>query len=156
MIKNLTPEHMRCDATSCPSLHQLEDGRLLVVGEYAIREARDAGVHHELWENAVLIEPALLDVYVAEKVRGQWLPIESAPKDRNILLSTNYAPLRVAEGWWDEPEHGEYLGDCGGACRCPEYGDTPEPSWMSTDGGFTKEHPPTHWMPLPLPPVSEG
>ncbi len=70
MIKNLTPEHMRCEiATSCPSLHRLEDGRLLVVGIYAIREARDAGVHHELWENAVLIEPALLDVYVAEKVR---------------------------------------------------------------------------------------
>ncbi len=35
-MKNLTPEHMRCFSVSqCPSIHQLEDGRLLIVGERA-------------------------------------------------------------------------------------------------------------------------
>lgn len=80
MIKNLTPEHMRCDATSCPSLHQLEDGRLLVVGTQVeppvatINDFANPEPFLEIagkvgpGEAAVIISPALLDVYVAEKV----------------------------------------------------------------------------------------
>lgn len=82
MIKNLTPEHMRCEiATSCPSLHQLEDGRLLVVGTQVeppvatINDFANPEPFLEIagkvgpGEAAVIISPALLDVYVAEKVR---------------------------------------------------------------------------------------
>jgi hypothetical protein len=100
----------------------------------------------------------------------EWRPIETAPKDGTHILL--YAPAReyagkpteprLTYGYWMIWEHGEYLGDCGGECRCPEYGDTPEPSWYSEDGGFTPENPPTHWKALPLPPravlakLSEG
>jgi hypothetical protein len=90
----------------------------------------------------------------------EWRPIETAPKDGTHILL--YAPAReyagkpteprLTYGYWMILEHGEYLGDCGGECRCPEYGDTPEPSWYSEDGGFIPENPPTHWKALPLPP----
>ena len=80
----------------------------------------------------------------------QWQPIETAPKDKEVMLSDG---SRVTQGFWYEEEHGEYLGDCGGPCRCPEYDAPCEPFWMSMDGGFTRENPPTHWMPLPEPPI---
>lgn len=82
----------------------------------------------------------------------QWQPIETAPKDRSILLG---APGRSTEGHWLVPPP-VYLGDCGGECRCPEYEDSDEkPGWWSMDGGFTEDHPPTHWRPLPAPPSSQ-
>jgi hypothetical protein len=90
---------------------------------------------------------------------SEWQPIETAPKDREIMLGCperEGCPARSTEGYWYIPEHGEYLGDCGGECRCPEYGDTPEPFWMSADGGFTEEHPPTHWQDKPSPPTPTG
>jgi hypothetical protein len=102
------------------------------------------------------------DIYGASAscLSPAWQPIETAPKDGTYVLL--YAPAqeyrgkptepRLTYGCWMVFEHGEYLGDCGGECRCPEYGDTPDPCWHSEDGGFTEEHPPTHWMPLPLPP----
>jgi hypothetical protein len=83
MIKNLTPEHMRCYAAECPSLHQLEDGRLLVVGTQVeppvatINDFANPEPFLEIagkvgpGEAAVIISPALLDVYVAEKVREE-------------------------------------------------------------------------------------
>ena len=88
-----------------------------------------------------------------------WQPIETAPKDGTTVIL--YAPFgdgnpgstyRLTPGYWDAPEYGKYLGDCGGECRCPEYADAPEPSWMSWDGGFFPDKPPTHWQPLPAPP----
>jgi len=94
-----------------------------------------------------------------DKLREQvsWQPIETAPKDREIILGRSVGgecPARVTEGYWYIEEHGKYLGDCGGPCRCPEYAEPCAPFWMSTDGGFTKEAPPTHWMPLPPEPQS--
>lgn len=120
------------------------------------------------WQQGALscreAEQARIDEYrfLAEAGSSQdgWLDILSAPKDGTHILL--YAPPRefrgepVAErltyGYWDAPEHGAYLGDCGGECRCSEYDDAPEPYWFSDDGGFTEEHPPTHWRPLPPPP----
>lgn len=95
-----------------------------------------------------------------ERLGAGWLPIETAPKDGTHVLL--YAPAseykgeptaaRLTYGYWLVEEHGAYLGDCGGECRCPEYDDPPEPYWFSDDGGFTKEDPPTRWMPLPSAP----
>lgn len=88
----------------------------------------------------------------------KWRPIESAKKDGTHILLGRFVPgqdMRTTYGYWLVLERGEYLGDCGGDCRCPEYDEPPEPSWYSEDGGFTKEHPPTHWLPLPEPPKDE-
>lgn len=93
---------------------------------------------------------------------SKWLPIETAPKDGTdiILASIDQkfdgvpVPDRVTVGHWTVGD--ELLrdaGDCGGACRCPEY-DEIEPLWISWDGGFTNENPATHWQPMPAPPQS--
>lgn len=61
-----------------------------------------------------------------------WQPIESAPKDCEVLLygPTQFGGHGIAQGAWNR----------GGAMHMPY--------WM---GGI---HQPTHWMPLPAPPVA--
>ncbi len=86
---------------------------------------------------------------------ADWQPISTAPRDgTEMLLYAHHEgyEARLTYGYWLVLEHGKYLGDCGGECRCPEFGEPPEPFWYSEDGSFTTEHPPTHWMPLPEPP----
>lgn len=97
-----------------------------------------------------------------------WQPIETAPRDGTEVLLHGPVPSdprRVTAGFWIVPGPA-IIGDCGGVCRCPEYSDEVEPphwctmhggdpaGWMSNDGGFTEEYPPTHWQPLPAPPSS--
>lgn len=86
-----------------------------------------------------------------------WQPIETAPKDGTEILLWSGVEDRSKDGptighWATDEECAVYVGDCGGECRCPEY-DHNDPWWLSWDGGFTAEHPPTHWMPLPPPPT---
>ncbi|OAK58468.1 hypothetical protein A3K88_21705 [Pseudomonas putida] len=90
-----------------------------------------------------------------------WQPIASAPLDGTEVLLASVGqtfdgvpiPDRVTMGHYTVgDELLKHVGDCGGVCRCPEYEDI-EPFWMSWDGGFTDENPPTHWMPLPAPPT---
>lgn len=69
-MKNLTPDHMRCPMGDCPSIHQLEDGRLLIVGKIAPFlevDENGQGLHPEDWpvdlnndETAIVISPDLL------------------------------------------------------------------------------------------------
>lgn len=59
----------------------------------------------------------------------EWKPIESAPKDREIILAGQWA----LSGNWDV-KVGQYL-----ATRWP----------------FVGERQPSHWMPLPPPPTPE-
>lgn len=65
---NLTPPHLRCDWGGCPSIHRLEDGRLLVVGQ-SIDETTPLGDIGDN-EDAVIISPDLLDTLKAEWVRA--------------------------------------------------------------------------------------
>lgn len=66
---------------------------------------------------------------------GEWLPIESAPKDERHILAWNGDAMTVVQwfksesypGWWS-------LAETGGHCD---------------DGEFYGA---THWMPLPEPP----
>jgi hypothetical protein len=75
--KNLTPEHLRCIAGTCPSIHQMEDGRLLIVGERAstyLFGSVDGELRHTIDgdkavnddEEAIIISPDLLSDYVAQ------------------------------------------------------------------------------------------
>lgn len=81
---------------------------------------------------------------------SEWQPIETAPRDGTEVILGSLAqtykgapvPPRVTIGYWTQDDEPEY-----------EYCD---PYWMSWDGGFTKENPPTHWMPLPPPPEPPG
>jgi hypothetical protein len=68
---------------------------------------------------------------------GKWLPIESAPKDAQILLYSAPGPLEI--GWWNQ--------ELGG------------PGWITSAGynqhdywNYVNLISPTHWMPLPSPP----
>ncbi len=82
------------------------------------------------WDKAA---QAVVDAYVA----GQWMPISTAPKDGTVVLVYCKNSLRripMTGGYWESDA----------ACKC----------WIA--GGYMqKSSPPTHWMPLPLPPVAE-
>lgn len=143
------PAHSQADETTWVMQHV---GTIRRIASKAIEEA--AAI-------AALPRPA------AEESVSEWLTIDSAPKDgTEIILSGPYPTNkegiptnRVTAGFWCVSE-APIIGDCGGECRCPEYGEPEEPrwasmhggsagGWMSTDGGFTEEWPPTHWQPLP-------
>ena len=80
---------------------------------------------------------------------GEWLPIESAPKDgTNVLLLIKWSEIPLIghfshNRWWGDTEH--YETSCSSYC----YGGSP-----STATGTE----PTHWQPLPaaLPPQQGG
>ena len=76
----------------------------------------------------------------------QWQPIETAPKDGTEVLL--YAPGRLTYGAWTEPSDVPEIKYRDGFAPEPEWEEF-APFWSSWDGGFTEDHPPTHWMPLP-------
>ena len=97
----------------------------------------------------------------AYRKAAEWrTDMENAPRDgTDIYLGAapqtymgEAVPARSTIGHWaTDEECRTYTGDCGGECRCPEY-EYVEPNWISWDGGFTNENPPTHWreiMPTP-------
>lgn len=86
----------------------------------------------------------------ADTSGARWLPIEKAPKDgTRIMLAA--APDRVTLGQWMAPSEVPWLKYRDGYAP-EEVWDEFDPGWYSEDGGFTDEHPPTHWAPLPEPP----
>lgn len=138
-----------------------DDIRFVAKMKEVARSADGTDASDMLWAASSYINDLSARLEKAEAERDGWQPIKTAPKDgTHILLYAGPQTFRgelvgprLTYGYWLIEEHGEYLGDCGGECRCPEYGDTPEPFWMSEDGGFTEENPPTHWRPLPSPPT---
>ena len=73
------------------------------------------------------------------KAAQVWQPIETAPKDRRILLMRDGNRICI----------GRYCPDRGALNVLPEY-------WTDEGYGVTwaRNHPPTHWMPLPDAPVA--
>jgi hypothetical protein len=67
-MKDLTPKHLKCSATmSCPSIHRLEDGRIMIVGDDGVPEAFARDIQVGAAESAVTITADLLSLYVSEK-----------------------------------------------------------------------------------------
>jgi hypothetical protein len=172
--QNITPAHLRCAiGASCPSLNQLEDGRLLVVGksvEYICRRAAiedadrmidygpdnshadDNAIRNVFRpivetmggdETAIVISEALLDVYVAEKVKSQWQTIDTAPKNVPVLVYDAHLQRAVVAQRMTAVEDGSvdwvYARQIDAVCPV----------------AFICKQP-THWLPLPSPPASEG
>lgn len=65
-------------------------------------------------------------------VRADWQPIETAPKDgTRVLVADENVWMAVARNW-----------------PCNGY-------WIEDAASGMRLNPPTHWMPLPSPPVQE-
>jgi len=70
---------------------------------------------------------------------SDWQPIETAPKDREILIVRN-GKISIAK--WDDDRHAK----------------KPKPYWSdwSHQGvSFMRKATPSHWQPLPPPPAHE-
>lgn len=137
-IKNLTPKAMRCGPIHCPSVHQLDDGSLLIVGKRASMAAAIERVSVGEDEHAITIAPALLD----DVPRG-WRDIASAPRDGTpvLLCDARTGSIRWAV-WAVHPEH---IG-------------SPQENFLGwrdgtlSAGGTIVGLVATHWMPLPATP----
>jgi len=64
-MKNLTPEHMRCTLGACPAVYELDDGKLLIVGELAAYEQVPCASH----ETTIVIDRELLANVIAVSER---------------------------------------------------------------------------------------
>lgn len=101
---------------------------------------------------------AQLEQYARDYHAAQmgWQPIATAPMDGTVILLS--CKGRVTAGH-REPERyptaSEFHGTTGEYLGSFETGQCIEAWWYSEDGGFTEEHPPSHWMPLPLPPKAD-
>lgn len=73
----------------------------------------------------------------------EWQPIETAPRDGTPVLvyPPTWGSKAASIAVWDRDE----------------YAKEPRPYWRRDDGlgkkYLSREKPPTHWMPLPLPPI---
>lgn len=91
----------------------------------------------------------------------KWMDIVTAPMDGTEILL--YAPAcvyggapveaRITYGKWLAPSDTPRIKYQDGFAPDLEW-DEFDAHWVSWDGGFTPEHSPTHWMPLPPPPSS--
>jgi len=82
----------------------------------------------------------------------QWRPIESAPKDgAEIILSNGET---VAQGhWFHTPPFIREIRDMDGHYIDQDESDGYD-DWIDSSGGMQPD--PTHWIPLPQPPIEKG
>lgn len=88
-----------------------------------------------------------------------WQPIETAPKNGTPVLVWAPNSRGDAEGWFRRAQLGCAIASYSGIFGGGWYGDLVrfEYGWEST-GSYTVDIrlEPTHWMPLPGPPPTEG
>ena len=126
MPRNLTPLHLRCHPSHCPSIHQLDSGEYLIVGKSATMAAACEDIPVGEGEHAVTVSGELLG-----NVVPGWKTIDSAPRDGMMILALikGTPPLMLPVHWRD-------------GCW-----------WDDIDRGFGEAV--THWLPLPLPPAEK-
>lgn len=99
---------------------------------------------------------------MSEPDANGWLPIESAPKDTTVVIlycpkgdGNPGATFRVTAGYWDSDDGGIFEHRDIDGCWVGQDEREPWEGWISLDGGFSEDTMmPTHWQPLPNPPVS--
>ena len=103
MSENLTPERYRCSiGPSCPSVHRLDDGRLLIVGDCAesiLRQGTDeiaVAAYEKVYgsvevdkEWAIVIDPGLLE---------EFLRCQAGDSAKGEPSSSPSAPLQSSDG----------------------------------------------------------
>jgi hypothetical protein len=90
-----------------------------------------------------MTSPTTTTVEVLQKARaGEWLPIETAPKDGTIFLTGSY---NGKGEWCVEVWCGTALADEQAIIARGFFDDCPHLMWD-----------PTHWMPLPEPPADRA
>lgn len=142
------PDHFRehwrkkADAAIIASLHARADATPIIDRINAILNADETGGRVSQDTVDALVE------LVRNGGGAGWLPIESAPKDRK--------PILVAGGTFEHPD------SMGGPT---EFKGVSIATWSSTwdqwEGESTSHddcfsHEPTHWQPLPAPPLVDG
>ena len=96
---------------------------------------------------------AVADAVIAAHDARRWKPIKSAPKDGTPIILRRGE--RVTPGQWvpEAEENEQHFWDLEGRYQGSAIvGKTHPAYWMSDDGGFTAEEPPTNWTPIPAPP----
>lgn len=78
--------------------------------------------------------------------KASWLPIDTAPKDGTHILL-----YRPSVGEWTKVSIGDWEDD--------KYAKKPRPYWSSCYERilgilWCRSNAPTHWMPLPIPPIT--
>ena len=94
--------------------------------------------------------------------RKGWQPIETAPKDVDILLSVgpsdsdSFPDGAVSQGRWQEgwEDSVDDMGCNDGFVDC-NYQIFSPPRRFGSPQYQTEGHQPTHWMPMPQPPITE-
>jgi len=77
---------------------------------------------------------------------SEWQPILTAPFETEVLVLRRDGAMHVARvGGWSESRYGILSAD---------FGDASCSFFFPVNGDRTKDDAPTHWMPLPEPPVS--
>lgn len=81
---------------------------------------------------------------------SKWLPISSAPKDGTVIdLFVNGS--RHPNYAWGKPPH-----ECGeSGMYCDSDWHSEKPGWYDTTFNYFLHESPTHWMPLPEPPIEK-
>jgi hypothetical protein len=90
-----------------------------------------------------------------------WERIETAPKDGTRILLALLAVDKPGEppswfislGWWDPEFDGEWSDEVGDIVYRGAWTDGGVASWAYEEH---RELGPTHWMPLPEPPIEHG
>jgi hypothetical protein len=115
--EDLTPHHLRCGFGSCPSVHRLEDGRLMIVGQEAETRAVELPSGH-FQDQAVIGDVSISDAEEAVIIDA----MSDAEFDRH-LVDMMRCPKCHDGGWVDRARYPAIAHD---PQRCCEAAELPE------------------------------
>lgn len=114
----------------------------------AVDRAVAAGLGASEWRACMVPETPQLPAF------GQWLPIESAPKDGTCFIGYGQPTRGVPQGAYQT--RWEAFGDGSPARVRFLSGEGPEGGFWYSESRWTNTWEPSHWMPLPPPPAKDS